>query len=425
MKNWAGNVHFQPSLVANPKTQEELAALIQKANAQNKKIRVLGSGHSFTRLIETSDILISLNEMQGVLGHNGSSVRVLGGTKLKRLGDELFELGLGLENLGDIDVQSIAGALSTGTHGTGSELGVISTQVEALKILNGRGEEVRCSADENPDLFSAARVSMGALGIITEAQMKAKPHYKLSMVQEKASLESALENFEAYNKTDRHFEFFWFPHSEKVLQKRTKLTDEAPLPVTLAQHFNEVILENILFEGISRVARFFPSLAPKISRLCGELASGNRRQDWSHRVFASPRWVKFVEMEYGVPLIHFKDVIAEIKKELGRSQHLVHFPIECRFVKGDDIWLSPAFVEDRAFISVHMYRGMPYKAYFTAMEKIFLKYNGRPHWGKMHTLRAKELSVLYPRWKDFQKQRELMDPDGIFETSYMTQLWRA
>jgi len=155
------------------------------------------------------------------------------------------------------------------------------------------------------------------------------------------------------------------------------------------------------------------------------LASGNRRQDWSHRVFASPRWVKFVEMEYGVPLIHFKDVIAEIKKELGRSQHLVHFPIECRFVKGDDIWLSPAFVEDRAFISVHMYRGMPYKAYFTAMEKIFLKYNGRPHWGKMHTLRAKELSVLYPRWKDFQKQRELMDPDGIFETSYMTQLWRA
>ena len=424
MKNWAGNVNFEPSVVAKPKTRQDLAALITDAVKAKKKIRVVGSGHSFTRLIETPDILVSLDEMQGVIDQQGNAVRVFGGTKLKRLGDELYDLGLGLANLGDIDVQSISGALSTGTHGTGSSLGVISTQVEALTLVNGRGIEVRCSKDENPDLFSAARVSLGALGVIADATMHTEKRYKLAMTQEKATLESALANFETYNQTHRHYEFFWFPHSKTVLQKLTKLTVEEPLPVTMSQHFSEVILENTLFEGISRVARAFPSMAPAISRLCGSMASGNRRRDWSHRVFASPRWVKFVEMEYGIPLKHFRDVIHEIEKDLELQKHLVHFPIECRFVKGDDIWMSPAYVEDRAFIAVHMYRGMPYKKYFAAMEKIFLKFNGRPHWGKMHTLKAHELAPLYPRWRDFQRQRELMDPDRVFETKYMSELWR-
>ena len=423
VKNWAGNVEFQPSTVAHPSSTNELTKLILQAKSSQKKLRVIGSGHSFTRLIETNDILVSLDLMQGLISHDDKNVRVMAGTKLKRLGEELHALGLGLENLGDIDVQSLAGALSTGTHGTGVNLGVISTQALALKFINGQGETITCSAQENPDVFSAARVSLGALGVITEATLRTEPRYKLSMVQEKASLDSALENFASYNRTSRHFEFFWFPHSKTVLQKLTQLTDEEPLPITRSQHFTEVILENTLFEGISKISRTFPKLAPSVSRLCGSLVSSNRRQDWSHKVFASPRWVKFVEMEYGVPLKHFKDVIGEIEKNLADERHEVHFPIECRFVKGDEIWMSPAYGEDRAFISVHMYRGMPYQKYFAAMEKIFLKFGGRPHWGKLHSLRAKDLETLYPRWTDFQKQRRLMDPSGVFETAYLKSLW--
>lgn len=425
MKNWAGNVQFEPQAVEKPASESELRALIERARENEKKIRVIGSGHSFTRLIETPDTLLSLDGMQGIMGHEGSVVNVRAGTKLKRLGEDLHALGFGLENLGDIDVQAIAGALSTGTHGTGLSLGVISTQVESLKIMNGRGELVECSRSMNADLFDAARVSLGALGVIVEARLRARPRYKLSMVQTREPLEEALANIETYNETHRHFEFFWFPHSKTVLQKLTKESEEAPLPLTLSQHFTDVILENALFEGISKVARLVPSLAPSISRLCASLASGNRRRDWSHKVFATPRWVRFVEMEYGVPIENVRDVIRDIESELASANHLVHFPIECRFVKGDDIWLSPAYGGDRAFIAVHMYRGMPYRAYFDAVEKIFLKHGGRPHWGKLHTRKGRELAQMYPRWSDFQRQRALMDPDGVFETAYMRELWNG
>lgn len=425
MKNWAGNVVFEPRTIAQPANESELASLIRQTANDKRRIRCIGSGHSFTRLIETSDVLVSLDNMQGVISSGAGRATVRGGTKLKRLGEELDALGYGLENLGDIDVQSIAGALSTGTHGTGSTLGVISTQIESLRLVNGRGELVSCSRSENPELFNAARVSLGSCGVIVEATMRALPRYKLSMEQSRAELDDALSNVEKYNETHRHFEFFWFPHTKTVLQKLTKVSSEEPLPVSMKQHFTDVVLENMAFDGISRIARFVPSWAPGISRLCASLSSANRRRDWSHRVFATPRWVKFVEMEYGVPLSSFRDVVRDIERELSASKHLVHFPIECRFVKGDDIWLSPAQGGDRAFISVHMYRGMPYQAYFAAMEKIFLKYGGRPHWGKMHSLRGPQLSELYPHWNDFHRVRQTMDPSGVFETDYMKELWNG
>ena len=424
ISNWAGNVTFQPQQVNSPSSAADIASLIVTAREQKRQVRVIGSGHSFTRLIETEDVLISLDDLQGVIFQEGSRAVVRAGTKLKRLGVELYELGLGQPNLGDIDVQSLAGAVSTGTHGTGTDLGVISTQVRSLTLINGKGERIRCSASENPELFSAARVSLGALGVMVDIEIEVQAAYRLAMTQKKSTLQDSLDHFEAYNRDYRHFEFFWFPHSKTVLQKFTTETKEESRAVTLSQHFSEVVLENTLFELISRLSRLFPSLAPAISRICGQFASGNQRLDWSHKVFASLRWVKFVEMEYGVPLKSFKNVIEEIEAEIADANHLVHFPIECRFVKGDDIWLSPAHGEDRAFISVHMYRGMPHEKYFAAMEKIFLKYGGRPHWGKMHSLKAAQLKPLYPNWDDFQKQRSIMDPDGLFETDYMRGLWR-
>jgi FAD-linked oxidoreductase len=425
MKNWAGNVEFQPRTIAKPNSETELAAIIVQAAQQRRKVRCVGSGHSFTRLIETEDVLVSLDDMQGVVSHTNETATVRAGTKLKRLGSELDALGFGLENLGDIDVQALAGALATGTHGTGRQLGVISTQVEALKLINGQGEIVMCSRTENVELFRAAQVSLGSLGVIVEAKLRTQPRYKLAMEQTRGDLDEALAQVETYNESHRHFEFFWFPHTKTVLQKLTKVSNEDPLPVTMSQHLTDVVLENIAFEGISKVARLVPAWAPKISRLCASLASGNRRRDWSHRVFATPRWVKFVEMEYGVPIDSFHDVIRDIERELAKSNHRVHFPIECRFVKGDDIWLSPAQGGDRAFISVHMYRGMPYKDYFAAMEAIFAKYGGRPHWGKLHTLRGPQLSALYPHWADFQRMRKQMDPQGVFETTYMNGIWNG
>lgn len=206
-------------------------------------------------------------------------------------------------------------------HGTGANLGLISTQVEALKLINGKGDIITCSSTENPDLFSAARVSLGALGVITDVQMRAEPRYKLSMVQQKAPLEDVVENFESYNRSHRHFEFFWFPYTKTVLRKLTTLSDEPPLPISLSHHITDVVLENvvlgnILFDAISRLASAVPAWAPKISQVCASLISASRRLDWSHRVFATPRWVKFVEMEYAIPVANLRNVIREIEQNL-------------------------------------------------------------------------------------------------------------
>ncbi len=424
VRNWARNVEFYPREIINPSDETQISDVINESQKSGRKVRVKGSAHSFTPLLATPDVLLSLDRLQGLIGSDQRSATVWAGTKLKRLGEELFNVGLGLENLGDIDVQSIAGAVSTGTHGTGVRLGILPTQVEEMWFVNGCGELVHCSESVRPEVFASARLSLGALGVLTRLKLRALPRYRLEMRQLKTTLGETLERIEEYNRDYRHFEFFWFPHSQHALTKLTKETMEQVVPSGFAQKFSDVVLENVAFEVLSRVSRAIPKLAPKISQLCGSQASAGFRRDWSHRVFASPRWVKFVEMEYSIPIAEFRNVIREIEAELARNRHLVHFPIECRFVQSDGISLSPAYGGDRAFIAVHMYRGMAFQDYFNAMEKIFRAHGGRPHWGKMHSLKAADLQELYPQWSEFQNIRARMDPKGLFETDYMRGLWQ-
>jgi L-gulonolactone oxidase len=423
-RNWSGLVRFTPHACARPDTEAALSAVVRAAAHEGRKVRVRGSGHSFVPLVETDGVLVSLERMAGIDSHDTQSARIHAGTTLDRLGRELWARGLGMLNLGDINKQSLGGAVGTGTHGTGRALGSISSQVEALTLVLADGQVRGCSAQEDPELFAAARVSLGALGIITRLSVKLRPAYKLKLTKSTADLEDCLAQCEMLAQRHRHFEFYWFPHTQMVGLKCMDETDERESQRALT-YLNELLLENGALELISRVARLRPAWAPRLARLIAWSMKGDAGTMVSdcHRAFSSPRFVRFHEMEYELPAANGPDALRELSEFVSKKQVRVHFPVEYRYVRGDDIWLSPFYQRDSAAISVHQYVGMDYEPYFRGAEAIFRSHGGRPHWGKMHSLSARELAPLYPRWDDFQRLRQSLDPRGVFMNPLLTRLF--
>jgi FAD-linked oxidoreductase len=423
-QNWSGSVNCNPTKIVYPATQAEIIQIVKDCRKRNIGLRVIGSGHSFSPLVKTDGIIMSLDHYSGVIkiDHAKQQATVLAGTKIKTLGEELFKCGLAQPNLGDIDVQSIAGAISTGTHGTGVTLGNISSQVVALTLVTADGEVIECSEAENPEIFKAAQVSIGVLGIITKITLQCVPAYKLQYFWKKKKLSDCLAKLEQYKSENRNFEFLWLPHTDWVQAKFINLTDQPPKRQNLFKKFNDLVLENGGFWLLSEFARRFPAKAPGVSKLAADLLSEGSDVNYSHRIYATPRLVKFQEMEYNLPAENFVPAMQEIEASIKRHNFQVHFPLECRFVKSDAIYLSPAYGRESAYIAVHMYKGMEYQAYFEAIETIFKKYNGRPHWGKLHTRTAAELRELYPAWDKFQAVRQQLDPTNFFLNDYLQNL---
>jgi FAD-linked oxidoreductase len=420
-QNWSGSVTSRPTAIRTPSTLDEIVAIVNECRAANRTLRVVGAGHSFTPLVATEAVLVSLDDYTGLesVDQAAQTVTVKAGTRIKALGEMLFQRGFAQENLGDIDVQTIAGAISTGTHGTGIAFGSLSTQVCALTLVTGDGQVVECSETNNRELFKAAQVSMGALGIIVSVTLRVLPAYKLRIDIRKKSLSDCLTNLDTYKRDNRHFEFHWIPYTDTVQAKFANVTDEKASAKGLWSTFNEYAIENAALWLFSAFNRQFPANSERVCRLMANFISDATNVDEAHRVFASVRLVKFQEMEYNLPAEHFAEAIHEIDATIRRERFQVHFPIECRFVRQDDITLSPASERESCYIAVHMFKGMPYRPYFDAMEAIFKKYNGRPHWGKMHTRTAADLRGLYPHWDDFQQARQTCDPQRVFTSPYV------
>jgi len=425
MKNWAGNVTWKASEVAYPSTEAEIQELVLQAANSKKRIRMIGTGHSFTRLCETDDITVSLDKYQGLVSVDQEKVQavVKGGTKLRQLGDLLYREGMAMENLGDIDVQSIAGTICTGTHGTGTQFGTISTQVVGLRFINGRGEIVACSPTQQPELFRAAQVSLGSIGIITQVTLQCVPNYKLRLEMRSMPLEEVLSNLDELNASNRNFEYYWLPYTTKVAAKISNIAENEEVDkVNFFNYWSEYVMENYAFKVACEYARIFPSQNRAVSRLTANAMSNTSKVADSHKVYATPRLVKFREMEYNVPADAYQDVWAEIRQKINNSNFHVHFPIENRWVKEDDILMSPAYGRDSAYIACHVYYKKDCQAYFAALEEIFRAHGGRPQWGKMNTLTAADVADLYPMYPTFMKHRSEQDPDGLFVSPYVQQL---
>lgn len=381
-----------------------------------------GSGHSFTNVVGTDDRLISLDRYTGLIetDSEAQTATVRAGTSLANLGRKLFNRNLAMENLGDIDKQSIAGAVSTGTHGTGKQFGVLSTQLSKIKMITPSEGRIVCSPDNNSDIFRAAQVSLGALGVLTELTLDLAPAYYLHEVTSKESLETCLSQIDRFLDENRHFEFFWFPQTEKVrLKKLNKVDEETDLPDWT---YDEVI-ENHLFRFLCETGSKFPSLAPSLNRLSAWGAQGSDEVGPSFKIFSTIRDVRFNEMEYGVPAEDGSDVLRHLQDWIQSEHPDVQFPLEFRYVKGDDIPLSPAYGEDRIFIALHKYHKKSYESYLRGAEDIFKQYDGRPHWGKIHYRSDDELNDLYPEWDLFQEFRERFDPNGILLNDHLERIF--
>lgn len=423
VKNWAGTLTFTPTEIHSPQSEAEVSAIIKACRTHGRTLRVIGSGHSFTPLIE-ADVLVSLDKLAGLVDVDAATCRVTvwAGTKIKALGKLLAAHGLAQPNLGDIDVQSIAGAIGTGTHGSGVGLGSLSTQVTALRLATASGEVLNCSETENREIFKAAQVSFGALGVITQITLQCVPAYTLHYRWQKLALSECLAKLATHQQDNRNFEFFWIPHTEATLAKFMNITARTARAKGMLRRFQETVLENGVLWLLSAFARGFPSQCKRVARLIGALISSGEDVTASHETFATVRVVKFVEMEYNIPIESFTACLQEIKQLITREDIRVHFPVECRFVRGDDITLSPAHGRDSAYIAVHMFEGMPYEAYFDAVEAIFRRYGGRPHWGKLHKLGHAELSRLYPLWDDFWAVQKQLDPTGMFLNAHLRRI---
>lgn len=425
-RNWSGAVEAHPAVIERPQNVEALCELVRQTAARRGILRVVGAGHSFTPLAACEDVMVSLDALSGVASVDPTTheVWVQSGTRLATVSKALAVQGFALENMGDINVQSLAGAVSTGTHGTGVTLGNISSQATALELLTASGELRVLTLESDPELFRAAQVSLGALGILTRIRLRVLPAYKLRCVKHRWDLEETLARAETLCGEHRHFELFWFPYSDQVLAKTLDVTEEPAEAGGVARWLDEVVLENGAFWTVNQVARLLPSLAPAMSRLSAQVAGGGEaRVDCCERVFASPRYVRFQEMEYGLPRERGAECLREIREWIRAKRVPVAFPIEYRFVKADELWLSPSFQRETAYIAVHMFKGVPYREYFEGVEAIFRNHAGRPHWGKMHTRTSAELATLYPRHRDFCELRDALDPEGLFHSPYLQTLF--
>jgi FAD-linked oxidoreductase len=427
VRNWSGSVEFNPESVMVPSSLGDLRDRVTVAADSGKRVRAIGSGHSFTPLVETSEILVRLDEIRHVGALDSSGVIPVGaGIKLWQLGPALRALGRAQENLGDINAQSLAGAVSTGTHGTGLGLKTISNQAQWLRVLSADGEIRHWDRDKHPDDFRAAATSLGALGLIVEIGLKTVPAYGLECRQFAEDLDLALASFERRCREHRHHEFFWFPHTNTVLSKVSDaLEDPGKEPSKVARFLGDVVLENGVFETINQIVRLFPSQAPRACRALAalsRLAGGKTLRGPSDSVFATARLSRFQEMEYGLPIAQLSLAMERVRRFIEDEKIAVSFPIEVRAVRGDDLWLSPAFGRDSVFIAVHMHHALPHEKYFAGVEAIFTELGGRPHWGKMHTKTSRELAALYPHWADFRKLRESLDPRGVFLNPHLEKL---
>ncbi|GAA1865086.1 D-arabinono-1,4-lactone oxidase [Pseudonocardia ailaonensis] len=413
--NWAGNQRTDPRRTVVARDAGEVAEAVKAAARDGLRVKALGTGHSFTGIAVADDVAVR-PPAAPVITLDGALATVPAGLPLHRLNELLWERGRALPNLGDIDAQTIAGAISTGTHGTGAGFHGIASQVRALEMVLADGTLLRCSADENPEILRAARVGLGALGILTSLTLETVPAFRLHAVERAVPLAQAFELLDGAE----HAEFYWFPHTEVAATKRNDRTHAAgPVRGRAAEWIGDDLLGNGAFGLACRLGARLPGAVPGLNRLMAAQMAAAEYVDRSYRVFCSPRRVRFLEMEYAVPREALPEAFAGLRAAVDRHGRAVTFPVEVRVTGADDIPLSTASGRDTAYLAVHVFRGRPHEAYFGAVEAVMTALGGRPHWGKLHTRTAAQLREVYPGFEEFVALRDRLDPEGRFRNAYL------
>lgn len=383
--NWSGRLEAHPERVVFARSEGELSALARQAAAAGSTVRAAGAGHSHAPLVPCDGVVVDTSALAGVVGVDtaAQTARVRAGTPIHALGAALHAVGLALVNQGDIDRQAIAGACATGTHGTGATLRNLSAAVTGLRLVLASGDVVECSADQNAELWQAARLHLGAFGIVTELTLQLRGAYRLAERGWVAALDDLLPQVPELTAQARHFEFFWYPQDDRAVAKRIDETTADPV---------------------------YP------------LADEGARVGWSYEVLPNHRPHRHTEMEYSVPAELGLDCLAALRTMIRRQFPELRWPVEYRTLAADDVWLSTAHQRETVTISVHQDIREDDEPYFRACEAIFLEFGGRPHWGKVHYLDGAALAARHPRWQAWWDARNGADPDGVFLNKFLRSL---
>ncbi|WP_404380806.1 FAD-binding protein [Knoellia locipacati] len=425
--NWAGNVTASPTRVVEPRSDEDVVDALKQAAERGERVRVVGAGHSFTPLAATEGTMLRLGHLSGLAAVDRARqrVRVQGGTPLHVLNPLLDSLGLALPNLGDIDRQGIAGAVATGTHGTGVRHQGIAAAVTGMTLVLADGSIVSVDDAHDAELFRAATVGLGAFGVVTEVELQCVPAFRLRALETPGRLDEVVDGYEELVTAHDHVDFHWFPHTDRVLLKRNSRVDDddpgRPQP-RWREWLDDDLLSNRLYEALNRAATARPGIVPRLNPVAARLLGPKEYTDTSWKVFCTSRDVRFRESEYAVPRASLPAVIHGLRAWIDSHDVSLPFPVEVRSTGADDVWLSTAYERENAYVAVHQYHRMDDGGVFAAFEAMVREHDGRPHWGKLHTLGAEDLARLYPRFADVQRVRDRVDPDRRFANEHLTHL---
>jgi len=420
-QNWAGNQRAQVRRIATPNSTAQVAETVREAVGQGLRVKPVGSGHSFTPVAATDGVLIRLDQLARLRSADRASglVTVEAGMPLWKLNELLAEQGLALTNMGDIQAQTVSGAIGTGTHGTGRASASIAAQVAGLELVLADGSVITCGPQNHPELFEAARIGLGCIGVITAVTFRTEPGFLLTAREEPLPFEQVLDTFDELCAENEHFEFFWFPHTGATMTKRNNRSTGPAAPLTRRRTWLEdEFLANTVFAAACRLGRTAPRAAPGINRITAKALSARTYTDRSDKVFTSPRTFKFLEMEYALPRESATAALREVRQTINASGLKISMPVEVRTAPADDLWLSTAHGRDSAYLAFHMFQGSNPAEYFESIEEIMVAHDGRPHWGKLHTRDAAYLTSAYDKFDKFLAVREKTDPDRVFGNEY-------
>ncbi len=423
-RNWGRSASAHPEFVARPTSVDEVVAVVRYARDHGLRVKPIGAGHSFSGVALAPDIQLDLGALTGLLVVDADSrtATLAAGTQLRQIPELLRPYGLAMENLGDIDAQTISGATSTGTHGTGSAFRGLSAQIVAATMVTADGRLLSVSGAENAHLLPAVQLGLGALGVIVDITIACVPLFLLHALEQPEPLDAVLDHFDERTRGVDHFEFYWFPHTDTALTKTNSRLNAAepvaPLP-PVRRWIDDVLVSNTALSLACTIGTLVPAVTPGVNRLATRLTGHRQFTDSSASVFTTRRLVRFREMEYALPRSAVPAALQAVRAVIERWQWRISFPIEVRVAAADDLWLSTAYGRDTGYIAVHRYYRDDYHQYFRAVEEIMRDYGGRPHWGKIHFQDAVFLRESYPRFDDFLAVRDRLDPDRVFANSYL------
>jgi len=427
-RNWSGLVEATAERVVTPSSVDAVVDVVRQARDSGTTVKMTGTGHSFTAIAAPEHTLLRPEAMSGILAVDRAAMTVTAraGTPLHELNLALERLGLSLHNMGDIAEQTLAGAVSTGTHGTGGVAAGLAAQLAGLELVTGTGEVLRASATENADVFEVARVGLGALGILTSLTFRVEPLFVIEAHEQPMTWDRALASYDDMVAAAHHVDMYWFPHTDRMLVKQNVRTDLSPgeqeSPSRLAAWWEDDFLSNTLFGGLCRLGERAPSIIPHVNQVSGRALSERTYSDLAHGVFVTPRSLRFREMEYAVPRDTGLDVLRECRRVIEAHDWRISFPVEIRTAPADDIALSTAHGRDSFYLAFHVSQGTDHTAFFGGLEPILRAAGGRPHWGKIHTRSAADLAPAYERFDDFLSVRDRLDPDRVFANAHLRQV---